>query len=399
MKKQIIVLSVVLAMLIGMAIYVWYLANNSYEVQYQERIEYLTSEKQVIDVSQDHDEITLPSESEPNDVIISDLDYVDNKIHGKYQESWAYGHIDCVLEIPAIKLRQNIYTGTSNQIEHDLGLWMAVTARADYILGDTQYCIYMHNPSDKDITISYAQEILTKGDYMVVTKDNLVYFYEITNIFGQWRDKCTVDYVNASSVPSNKLYVFTCARNEWQGKNLVIEGTAYAIYDITQWAESHDDLIQQYKNSINSVVEEEEARTPLTMYLQPIDGGISVDLMADGSTNVDGCTIGVFDADGYLVENIENPIRYSGSTIAICDLSNGEYYVGVYDGDDQYESPTPYKITINVETDVKEIVTMEELIIQDEQRATLLKTVAMACLIIAIIFGFATILIVIKRNR
>ena len=63
-----------------------------------------------------------------------DLNYTDDNyevIGGvKYTPDYAAGHLDCVLEIPKIKMRRGVYTGTAYEIQHDLNIWMT-TAHTD----------------------------------------------------------------------------------------------------------------------------------------------------------------------------------------------------------------------------------------------------------------------------
>ena len=71
-----------------------------------------------------------------------DLNYTDDNyevIGGvKYTPDYAAGHLDCVLEIPKIKMRRGVYTGTNSEIQHDLDIWMTTTAHTDYVLGRSE---------------------------------------------------------------------------------------------------------------------------------------------------------------------------------------------------------------------------------------------------------------------
>ena len=64
-----------------------------------------------------------------------DLNYTDDNYEviggGKYTPDYAAGHLDCVLEIPKIKMRRGVYTGTAYEIQHDLNIWMTTTAHSD----------------------------------------------------------------------------------------------------------------------------------------------------------------------------------------------------------------------------------------------------------------------------
>lgn len=186
------------------------------------------------------------NESNIESYMLSQFDYTDNKIFGKYSEKYAKGKIDCVVEIPVIEFRQCIFTGTREQIKHDLGVWLPVTAMTGYTLGETRYCIYMHNPTNQSIQISKAQDGLKKNDYIVVTKGLNVYLYSVTDIRGEDRFEAAKKYVENENVGPEKLYLFTCAKGKWNGKSLVIDATLYNKYNIKVWEKDKAKILKEY---------------------------------------------------------------------------------------------------------------------------------------------------------
>lgn len=187
-------------------------------------------------------------------LILEKLNYEDNKLYGKMKESWAHGKIDCIIEIPEIQFRQCVFTGTQQQITHDLGIWLAVTAQSGYKLGETRYCIYMHNPTNQSIQISKAQNGLKKNDYMVVTKGTDVYLYRIVGLTGENRFEAAKKYVENENIGSEKLYLFTCARDQWQGKSLMIDATLYQKFHISNWQENKAKILKEYYNEYELMV-------------------------------------------------------------------------------------------------------------------------------------------------
>ena len=402
MKKRMLILLTIMIMLcasIGAALF--YFSTETDDIEQQEMVGELIAEKYLLSVSQTLDEGNLTTEGDPEDEdSFSDLEYDDNEIFSYFDESYAWGNIDCVLEIPAIDLRQSIFTGTVEQIEHDLGRWLSVTARADYVLGDTHYCIYMHNPKNKSIRISYAQYDLHEKDYMIVTQGQVVYLYEVTGVFPEWRNKCSDNYVNNMATPRDKLYIFTCGRDDWQGRNVVVEGTVHAIYQLSDWMENMDKHIENYKKAVGTIQQENvEAISSLHMSVEAQDASLLITLTGPNYTSIKNCSIGVCNADGYLIDGDNRVTEYNGSPITMSGLTEGEYYIGVYENETEYGDPMPVKVIVDKQTYTKKIVAVDDDVQQNEQKENLIKSIALFMLTTAVVFGFCNIFIVIKKNN
>jgi sortase (surface protein transpeptidase) len=371
--------------------------NDTSEIESQEKVSRLIAEEYLIYVSQ-QENADNQEDTDADQVPASDFDYQDNHIYSRYDESYAWGHVDCVLEIPALDLRQSIFSGTVEQIEHDLKHWLPVTARANYMLGSSHYCIYIHNPTDKSIRISYAQELLKTTDYMVVTQGNTVYFYEITAIFPEWRNKCTEEYVNNMNIPSDKMYIFTCGRGEWQGRNIVIEGTVHNVYNAKDWNENKDHYVAEYKKDIAHLdVDEPAVQEQLFMSTNIKNNSLYVAIYNKNYISVNDCTIAILDTDGHLIENIQNPIEYQGAEILIPQLPSGEYYIGVYENNTEYLDPLPCKITIDKNLHVEDVVVVDDSDTRNDRQSETMRKISIISLSVSIIFG--TIIIVKNRKR
>ena len=383
--KKIIAISIMLCLLIASAAFiVFYFENETQEMKSQEIVSQETAEQYIISMLQEERDSDIGETSESHS---SDLDYNDNDIYGRYSEKNAWGFVDCVLEIPTIDLRQSIYTGEPDQIEHDLSNWLSVTARSDYILGATHYCIYMHNPRDGSIKISKAQYDLNINDYMIVTKNQFVYLYRVSDIFPEWRNKCTDKYVNNMATDSSKLYIFTCARNEWAGRNLVVEGEVYKIYQLKDWVDNKEQYILDFKKDMGTIENSEYVPESINMTLRSENNQIIAELSTNSFKVVDFCSIGVVDADGRLVESFENPIAYNGEPIKIPQLPVGQYYIGVYENDSEYLDPNPYFVDIDSKTYTTTITTVTEDAEMQDSSDQMMKTVALISLGVAFLFG------------
>lgn len=401
MSKRIIPLCVVLVLLCGAVCGIlFFYSNETEDLESQEQISELVAEEYLIYVSQ-QDDIASPNEGDESSELElpSDLEYDDNEIYSYFDESYAHGYVDCVLEIPAIDLRQSIFTGTVDQIQHDLGRWLSVTARSDYVLGDTHYCIYMHNPRNKSIKISFAQEKLHEKDYMVVTKKNTVYLYEVTGVFPEWRNKCSDQYVNNMTVDSDRLYIFTCGRGEWQGRNVVIEGTVHSVYTVADWVANKDQHIYNYKEDVGTIVDDNvEPKEPMLMDVKSEGKTITVSLRDKNYKNISNCVIGICNSDGYLLNDM-SLIPYNGDSVQIDSLPEGEYYIGVFENNTEYSDPAPCKVVIDKTTRAQSIITVDKEAVHNNKLANNTMLLAICMLGCAITLGIVALIKIIIEEK
>jgi len=394
MRKKLIFLLLVLISLCAFSIGIYvHFENETIELREQERLSELAAEEYLVSVFEQE---TSPNESTLIDN--DDLDYNDNEIYSYFTEDGAWGHIDSVLEIPAIELRQTIYSGTPEQIEHDLGYWLPVTARADYILGDTHYCIYIHNPSDRSLKISRAQFELNVGDYMVLTQGANVFLYEVTSVFPEWRNKCTTEYVDNMAIDREMLYIFTCGLDDWAGRNVVIEGKINKVFDVQDWTKNKEEYIAEYKSSVSSESAPAEKDT-LVLTITTKDEKVIASLTNAQYTQVKDCTIGICDKDGQLIPMEQNPIPFNGEDVLIPQLDEGEYYVGVHDCPAEYENPTPYKLVINTEQHSQKITSLAEEVQNLQQQTDMMKFIAIAMVGMTILLGTITVLRIFHKSK
>jgi hypothetical protein len=247
-KRRIVPIIIILFWIISVvALILYFKPFEKNELQQQEVLsEDLANEYLDVLSSLTPEELAELNEQSLEAFILDKLNYEDNKLYGKMKESWAHGKIDCIIEIPEIQFRQCVFTGTQKQIEHDLGIWLAVTAQAGYKLGETRYCIYMHNPSNQSIQISKAQNNLKQNDYIVITKGTDIYLYRIESLTGENRFEAAKKYVENEKIGPEKLYLFTCARDQWQGKSLMINATLYQKFHISNWQENKAKILKEY---------------------------------------------------------------------------------------------------------------------------------------------------------
>ncbi len=149
-----------------------------------------------------------------------------------YTPDYAAGVLDCVLIIPRIQLCRGVYTGTWNDILHNLDVWMVTAARPDYMLGETHYCIYGHNTPRLNLSFNRLQS-LNKGDIFYLVNPDGAYQYQVTDIMGVSRSDSTC-YTDDFTLGSEKCYIITCGRNEYRYLDLIVEGTLESFTETDQ---------------------------------------------------------------------------------------------------------------------------------------------------------------------
>ena len=188
------------------------------------------------------------------------------------------------------------------------------------------------------------------------------------------------------ALDSSLLYIFTCARREWQGRNLVIEGKLYNTYDLSDWQENSDKYIAEYKGqySPNETAIQESLNLEITN---------EEDMLKISVTRPDGCqalhcSVGIFDDDGYL---IGDTYPYDGLPISL-NLPLGEYIIGIYKNETEYNSPSPYQVNLQKKETVK-IQTLDEEEMSIEREENMMKYIALT---VTVLFVLMYLLVLIK---
>lgn len=174
-----------------------------------------------------------------------DVNYYTDTAGTTYTPEYAAGVIAGVLEIETAEIRRGVYTGSWTEIQHDLDIWMVTTARPDYVLGKTHYCIYGHNHTVQNLSFNRLKDVKI-GDVFTYTTNQGVYIYDTTNFFADWRETVTEKYVDNFELPKDKIYLITCGRNEYRYKDIVIEGTLRDIINLTDYNKNPDYYKYEY---------------------------------------------------------------------------------------------------------------------------------------------------------
>ena len=180
-----------------------------------------------------------PEETEELQTIVDDRYYERGGI--TYTPDFARGTLDCVLEIPSISLKRGVYTGTREEIEYDLSIWLTAAASPGLTLGKTHYAIYGHNHPVQDLSFNRLKDVRL-GETFTLTKEDQVYLYRVTDIFADWRNSGRRKYaVNLDQDPS-LCFIFTCGRDHWlidgpstRYRDYIVEGTLEGVYSVAEW--------------------------------------------------------------------------------------------------------------------------------------------------------------------
>ena len=141
----------------------------------------------------------------------------------RYTPDYEKGFLECVLEIPSVKIRRGVYSGTWEEIQHNLDIWMVTAARPDYELGKTHYCIYGHNHTVQNLSFNRLKDV-KKGELFKLTCEKGIFIYEVSEIFAWWREEVTEKLVDNFNLSANECYIITCGRGENRYKDLVVKG-------------------------------------------------------------------------------------------------------------------------------------------------------------------------------
>lgn len=290
-------------------------------------------------------------------------DYEDTVYHTRggvtYTPDYAKGEIDCVLEIPSIELRRGVYTGTREEIDYDLDIWMAVTARPDYELNKTHYVIYGHNYPVEDLSFNRLTEVRPPAYFTLTAKEG-VYFYEVTDFFADWREDVTRDVVDNFDLPKQNCYILSCGRNEYRYKDIVVVGTLREIYKPAYFKAHRTEIVEAFENGgyIHDVVDRTEKPEAKRLKFKvdtsnPKDIRVAV-LLPDGGDYAESVSVSVYDKDGITLKNGQGEALsfvQGREEYHIGELPPGEYVIGVHDMDEamsaEYDVPEDMVLTVS----------------------------------------------------
>lgn len=326
------------------------------DIQEKNRNESTQTEAETVDEVEENEEGIAPVDQ-------VDLNYSDDNyevIGGvRYTPDYAAGHLDCVLEIPKIKMRRGVYTGTASEIQHDLDIWMTTTAHTDYVLGKTHYCIYGHNSPTQSLSFNDLKHVGV-GDIFLLTTEDYVYLYDVTDFYPQWRELVKKDITDNFSLPTDKCFIITCGRNQYRYKDIIVEGTLREKYTIAEWNGTDPRrLLEEAKDStIPAVIKTKRIQTSLSVEL--VNDKLQIQLSDENGSPIPGAVLCITDFDGLFLKDISECLITDGhGTVNVSQkyFSDGKLYAaGVLEMDtEQYKTPADQGFRIRFDNQEYEI--------------------------------------------
>ena len=291
-----------------------------------------------------------------------DLNYTDENyevIGGvKYTPDYAAGYLDCVLEIPKIKMRRGVYAGTASEIQHDLDIWMTTTAHTDYVLGETHYCIYGHNSPTQSLSFNDLKHVGV-GDVFLLTSEDSVYLYDVTDFFAQWREIVKWDITDNFDQPADKCFIITCGRDQYRYKDIVVVGTLRERYSIDEWFGAEETISPKGPEPTPVSIAAAKEGTVLSASLQA--DKLQLCLESRSGAPISGAELCIADSDGLFLKDVSGDLVTDQNGIAEVSVSafqSGEQYTaGVLKMEsNQYELPADPEFTLGSKSDKKELV-------------------------------------------
>ena len=292
-----------------------------------------------------------------------DLNYTDDNyevIGGvKYTPDYAAGHLDCVLEIPKIKMRRGVYTGTASEIQHDLDIWMTTTAHTDYVLGETHYCIYGHNSPTQSLSFNDLKHVGV-GDIFLLTTEDYVYLYDVTDFYPQWRELVKKDITDNFPLPAEKCFIITCGRDQYRYKDIIIEGTLREKYTTDEWFGTNVEIRPKEPEYLPANIVSVKEETTLSISLQ--GDKLHLYLETGSGRPVQNAELCIADSDGLFLKNAQlNLVTDHNGTVEVpvTAFQTGVYYTAgtrnMRDMD-EYEPPADLEFMIESRSKPKELV-------------------------------------------
>lgn len=160
-----------------------------------------------------------------------DKNYLMGKDGTVYTPEYASGRMLCVLSVPTAGIRRGVYTGTVEDIAHDLEIWMVTVANTDMVPGKTPMTIFGHNHPSQDLSFNNLDDVKL-GDKFYIYSTTGIFEYETTDIFIMGREEVTQKLGADLTRPIEKCCIVTCGR-DWMPVNgvssryqdYVVEGT------------------------------------------------------------------------------------------------------------------------------------------------------------------------------
>lgn len=129
------------------------------------------------------------------------------------------GYIECVIEIPKINLRRNVYNGDSwAEIVNNLDAWQLTAASEQLTFGKTHYTIYGHNLPSQKVAFNRMDELVI-GDTIIIISSKGRYEFIVSEITKKTALETQEEYVADMERERDLLTIATCGRKDFKDFN------------------------------------------------------------------------------------------------------------------------------------------------------------------------------------
>ena len=146
-----------------------------------------------------------------------------------YTPAYAEGTVLGVLSVPAAGICRPVFTGTEEEIRHDLDIWMVTAARPGMVPGRTALVLYGHNHTRQDLSFNRLQPDVGVGDVFTFTAPEGIFEYEVTRVFAMSREAVAEELAGNVSLSPKLCYIVTCGRGEYRYRDFIVEGTCVRV--------------------------------------------------------------------------------------------------------------------------------------------------------------------------
>ena len=317
-------------------------AAEAFLAEYSAVVKEGSDRKEIRSIEDEESETKIGTESETDfvsrpDEIVDENYYERNGV--TYTPDFARGTLDCVLEIPSISLKRGVYSGSQEEIEYDLDIWLTTAASPHLRLGETHYAIYGHNHLVQDLSFNRLKDV-KPGDIFTLTDENKVWSYKVTNILAEWRNVGRKKYATNPDVDPSLCYIFTCGRDHWllngkstRYKDYIIEGTLITKTDDPVDEPTEVPILSPLARAELDIVENGMSEDGLL---------ITVTLKDENGAAIWGATLSLLNADGNEILSWQQLGRPKQLV-----LPEGTYVVAVTElSDGCHEEPDGVEITV-----------------------------------------------------
>lgn len=170
-----------------------------------------------------------------NDGILdfNDDNYYVGKDGTRFTPDYAAGSLFCVLSYPKCKIKRGIYSGTWEDRDRNLDMWIPNLANPFMNFDYTHITIEGHNHTSQNLSFNALNKSET-GDEFYLVSDKGIYVYQVADIYSMSRDCVRKKLINDLTLGADKCFIVTCGR-----ENFLVNHYRDFDYQNKKWIDSY----------------------------------------------------------------------------------------------------------------------------------------------------------------